>query len=111
MQNESKRTPEEIAQDMRAAGLPDKYIQHNFAVMDKEKHKALSSKGGKISGVVRKYNAAKRKQAKQMLELVLFSRAGATEEELQELDDFRAWQRHRRYLKKKREAAGKDKKQ
>ncbi len=105
-----ERTPEEVARDMRAAGLPDKYIQHNFAVMDKDKHKALSSKGGKISGVVRKYNAAKRKQAKEMLELVLFSKVG-TEEELQELDDFRAWQRHRRYLKKKREAAGKDKKQ
>lgn len=101
-----KRTPEEIAEEMRAAGLPDKYIQHNFAVMDKDKHKEISSRGGKRSGEIRRYNAAKRKQAKQMLELVLFSKVG-TAEELQELDDFRAWQRHRRYLKKKREAKGK----
>ena len=106
----SERTPEQIAQDMRAAGLPDKYIANNFAVMDKDKHKELSSRGGKRSGEVKRYNAARRKQAKEMLELVLLSKLGK-EEELQELDDFRAWQRHRRYLKKKREAAGKDKKQ
>lgn len=106
----SERTPEEIARDMRAAGLPDKYIANNFAVMDKEKHKEISSRGGKRSGEAKRYNAARRKQAKQMLELVLLSKV-ATAEELEELDDFKAWQRHRRYLKKKREAAGKDKKQ
>lgn len=106
MQNGQQRTPEQIEHDMRAAGLPDKYIQHNFAVIDKDKHREISSKGGRRSGEVRRQNAERAKQARQMLELVLFSKIGK-KEELEELEDFRAWQRHRRYLKKKREAAGK----
>ena len=98
MQNGQQKTPEQIEQDMRAAGLPDKYIQHNFAVIDKERHKEISSRGGKRSGEIRRQNAERRKQARSFLNSVYF--AGYTE---RDLEDFRQWQRHKRYLQKKQE--------
>ena len=98
---DGQRTPEQIAEDMRAAGLPDKYIQNNFAVMDKDRHREISSRGGIKSGEARRYNAAKQRQARAMLDAYMF--AGYTEEDIK---DFRKWQRHRRYLQKKREIKG-----
>ena len=106
MQDEYTETEQEkkIREHYRKLlGLPEKYIQHNFAFMDKEQHRAISSKGGKRSGEVRRQNAAYLKLMLEELDKQLF--ADLLEEEV---DDFRAWQRHRRYLKKKREQKQKE---
>ena len=98
---DGQRTPERIAQDMRAAGLPDKYIQNNFAVMDKDRHREISSRGGIKSGEARRNKAEQQQRARAMLNAVMF--AGYTE---QDIEDFRKWQRHRKYLQKKKAAKG-----
>ena len=87
---------------MRLLGLPQGYIDHNFAFIDKEKHREISSRGGKRSGEVRRKKAEHNKELTAMLNRYFFE--GYTE---QDIKDFRKWQRHRRYLQKKREAAGK----
>ena len=97
----TKNNKSEQEQRLKALGLPEAYIQNNFAIIDREKHREISSRGGKRSGEVRRQNAEKKRQARAMLNAVFF--AGYTE---QDLKDFRKWQRHNRYLQKKREAAG-----
>lgn len=100
--NEADREEREREIYNRLKGLPEGYIQHNFALIDRDRHREISSKGGKASGEARRKKAEHDRFLRQVLDDMFFE--GYTEEDIK---DFRAWQRHRRYLKKKREAAGK----
>ena len=100
--NEADREEREREIYNRLKGLPEGYIQHNFALIDKDKHREISSRGGIKSGEARRKKAAHDKAMRAILDDMFFT--GYTE---QDIKDFRKWQRHRRYLQKKREAAGK----
>lgn len=93
---EREQRAKEVCQ--RLKGLPEGYIQHNFAVIDEARHKEISSKGGIKSGEARRKRAARDKATRTMLDYMFFP--NYTE---QDIEEFRKWQRHRRYLQQKRE--------
>lgn len=98
----------QAAYDMGIENQPKGFIDNNFRLLDKDKQRDIARQGGIASGQVRKQKADRAKAAREILDYV-FLQSGLQK---QDLEDFRKWQRHKRYLenkKKRQEQACKDK--